>query len=180
MIRRFSINFAIFSLLLDGLLVCAALELATRLRPYLAFMPFAAYYPGLIPTPWPVFVISAVEWTATLLIVSVYDGRRNLRGIDEFVSLTLGSLLAAGVLAGTLYLSYRQVSRSAFYRLRLDRLSLHACLAPLARSLFHLHRSQFGGKRKVLIVGAGPVGRDLQNQIQSKFLHVAPGGRLPG
>jgi exopolysaccharide biosynthesis polyprenyl glycosylphosphotransferase len=172
MIRRFSINFAIFSLLLDALLVCAGLELATRLRPSLAFLPFAAHYPELIQTPWPVFLVFAAEWTAILLLFSVYDGRRNLRGIDEFVSLTLGSLLAAVALAGTLYFSYREVSRLLFFTfILITYLSLLAWRF-IARSLFRLHRAQSGGQRKVLIVGAGPVGRELQTQIQTTSNHA--------
>jgi exopolysaccharide biosynthesis polyprenyl glycosylphosphotransferase len=168
MIRRFSINFAIFSLLLDGLLVCVALELATRLRPYLAFLPFAADYPERIPTPWQVFLIFAAEWTAILLLFSVYDGRRNLRGFDEFVSLTLGSLLASVALAGTLYFSYRQVSRLLFFVFILSAYLSMLTWRAIARGLFKLLHHQIGGQRKVLIVGAGPVGRELQNQIQAK------------
>ena len=172
MIRRFSVNFAIFSLLLDGLLVCTALEIATRLRPYLAFLPFAAYYPELVPTPWQVFLTFAAEWTAILLLFSVYDGRRNLRGIDEFVSLTLGSLLASVALAGTLYFSFREVSRLLFLAFVLTAYFSMLAWRAIARSLFQLHQRQIGGQRKVLIVGAGPVGRELQSQIQAKS-HLA-------
>jgi exopolysaccharide biosynthesis polyprenyl glycosylphosphotransferase len=172
MIRRFSVNFAIFSLLMDGLLVCAALEIATRLRPYLAFLPFAAYYPEMVPTPWQVFFIFAAEWTAILLLFSVYDGRRNLRGIDEFVSLTLGSLLASVALAGTLYFSFREVSRLLFFAFVLTAYLSMLVWRAIARSFFQLRHRQIGGQRKVLIVGAGPVGRELQNQIQAKS-HLA-------
>jgi exopolysaccharide biosynthesis polyprenyl glycosylphosphotransferase len=168
MIRRFSINFAIFSLILDGLLVCAALELATRLRPNLAFLPFAANYPELIPTPWQVYLVFAAEWTAILLLFSVYDGRRNLRGIDEFVSLTLGSLLASVALAGTLYFSFREISRLLFFAFVLTAYLSMLAWRAIARSLFRLQRRQIGGQRKVLIVGAGPVGRELQKEIQTK------------
>jgi exopolysaccharide biosynthesis polyprenyl glycosylphosphotransferase len=168
MVRRFSINYAIFSLFLDGLLVCIALAIATWLRPHLEFLPFAAYYPALIPTPWQVFLITAGEWTATLLLFSVYDGRRNLRSIDETIRLTLGSLFAAVVLAGTLYFSYREVSRLLFIAFVFMAYLLLLSWRMIARSLMRLFNRQGTGQRRVLIVGAGPVGRDLNKQIQAK------------
>jgi hypothetical protein len=45
MFRRFSVNFALLSITLDALAVCLMLAAATRLRPVLGFLPFAAHYP---------------------------------------------------------------------------------------------------------------------------------------
>ena len=61
MFRRFSVNFALFSIGLDMAVICAALALSTRLRPLLGFLPFAASYPEFIPTPLLVFPIFAIE-----------------------------------------------------------------------------------------------------------------------
>lgn len=189
MFRRFSINFALLSISLDIVVVCLALLAATHLRPWLGFLPFAAEYPGLVVTPWPVYLLFALEWPAILLALSVYDGRRNLRQIDEFANLTLASLLAAVALAGTLYLSYRQVSRLLFVVF-----GVLAYLGMLGwrratRLYWRIQRQNAAGQRRVLVVGAGPTGRELEEQILHNpmlglhvvgFLDDRPGLSLPG
>lgn len=165
MFRRFSVNFILLSILLDSLSVCASLALATHLRPQLSFLPFSADYPQIIPTPWVLYPLFVLEWIAILLQFGVYDGRRNLSGIEEFTRLTLGTLLASVALAGTLYLSYRQVSRLLFlFFILLAYLSMLTWRI-LAWLVIHrwIRKPQY--RRKVLIIGAGSVGRALQAHI---------------
>jgi len=175
MFHRFSVNYALFSIGLDAALVCAALAAAAHLRPALHFLPFAADYPIYISTPWIVYPIFAIEWVFISLLLSVYDRRRNLRPVNEFTYLTLASILAAVALAGTLYLSYRLVSRLLFLVfVALAYLSMLGWRA-IARTVFRLRNTSPGGRRNVLIIGAGPVGRELQEQIlqyPSLGLHV--------
>jgi len=165
MFRRFSVNFALLSIGLDLALVCVALALSARLRPQLGFLPFAALYPIFIPIPFMVFPIFAIEWIGILVLFSVYDPRRNLRGINEFTSLTLGSMLAAVALAGTLYLSFRDVSRLLFITF----IAIGYLLMLGWRGAYRLAARFLPGRatrrRKVLIIGAGSVGRELQKQI---------------
>src|SRR4030067_1591317 len=80
MFRRFSLNYALFAIGADACLLCAALLLATAIRPSLQFLPFAAEYPAFIATPVGVYLIFAVEWTAIGLLLSLCDGKNNLRG----------------------------------------------------------------------------------------------------
>jgi exopolysaccharide biosynthesis polyprenyl glycosylphosphotransferase len=167
MFRRFSVNFAIFSIGLDVALICAALALSAHLRPLLGFLPFAANYPVFIPPPLLVYPLFAFEWIGILLLFSVYDPRRNLRRINEFSSLTLGTLLAMVALAGTLYLSFRQVSRLLFLNFILLAYLLMLVWRGAFRLISHLRPDRVGKRRKVLIVGAGTVGRELQKQIQA-------------
>jgi exopolysaccharide biosynthesis polyprenyl glycosylphosphotransferase len=85
--------------------------------------------------------------------------------VDEFTHLTLASILAAVALAGTLYLSYRMVSRLLFLIfVAMTYLSMLTWRA-VARAIFRLRKSGPGGRRRVLIVGASPVGRELHEQI---------------
>jgi exopolysaccharide biosynthesis polyprenyl glycosylphosphotransferase len=165
MFRRFSVNFALFSMGMDALLICLALAFATYIRPVLSSLPFAADIPQLIPTPWIIYPVFAIEWTAILLLFSVYDGRRNFRIFDEFASLTLASLLASVALAGTLYLSFRQISRLLFLVFVLLAYSMMLGWRLIARLAFHLNKDKPKHQRRVLIVGAGKVGRDLECQI---------------
>jgi exopolysaccharide biosynthesis polyprenyl glycosylphosphotransferase len=165
MFRRYSVNFALLSMTLDALAICAALAAATSLRPLLGFLPFAAQYPEVIPTPWVVYPIFVFEWIAINALFTVYDGRRNLRGVDEFTRLTLASLLAMVALAGTLYLSYREVSRLLFGVFIIATYLAMLGWRALARLILNRNLARPENQRRVLIVGAGPVGCKLNEQI---------------
>ena len=166
MFRRFSVNFALLSIALDSLSICAALAFATYLRPVLGVLPFTAPYPEFIPTPWVVYLLFVFEWIAIALSSSVYDGRKNLREVDEFTRLTLSWLLAAVALAGTLYLSFRMLSRLLFLVFFSGAYFLMLSWRGIARIIFNSTRKKPERQRRVLIIGAGAVGRELQTQIQ--------------
>ncbi|MFC1879152.1 sugar transferase [Chloroflexota bacterium] len=165
MLRRFSVNFAILSMALDAILVGLALFAATSLRPALAFLPFAQHYPELIPTPWLIYPLFAIEWVLVFQALSIYDGRRNFRWVDEFASLTLAALLASAAMAGTLYLSYRLVSRLLFFLFIILAYTASLTWRGLARLYFRVVNGS-GSMRRVLIMGAGVVGRDLQERMR--------------
>ena len=114
MLRRFSVNFAVFSLFLDIALVIIALAVATLLRPSLSKLPFVEAVDIGYKIPLTLYFIFPILWVLVLQLLAVYDGRRNLRFFNEISSLTFGALLAIVVLAGTLYLSFRDVSRFLF------------------------------------------------------------------
>jgi exopolysaccharide biosynthesis polyprenyl glycosylphosphotransferase len=152
-------------MLIDAAMVCLGLAVATSLRPMLGFLPFAADYPTLIPTPWVVYLIFACEWVAVLLLFSVYDGKKNVRGVEEFVNLTVAAMLAGVSMAGTLYLTFRQVSRLLFVVFVILTYLLMLIWRSWARLVMRLGKSWPSRKRRVLIVGAGPVGQELEKQI---------------
>ncbi len=166
MFRRYSTNFAILSIFLDTVFIVSALVVANRLRPVLNILPFTediqrSLVPGLL---YPLF---AFLWVGILLLHSVYDGRRNLYIFDEFTSLSLASALAAVSLAGTLYLSYRDVSRVLFLAFVIIAYISLLGWRLVARLMFRLKPGQ-SQIRRVLIVGAGPVGRELEAQIHRR------------
>jgi exopolysaccharide biosynthesis polyprenyl glycosylphosphotransferase len=164
MFRRFSTNFAILSMFLDAIAVVLALAAADHLRPFLNVFPFVAEIQDPI-VPSLLYPVFAFTWAGILLLHSVYDGRRNLYIFDEITSLTIASSLAAVSLAGMLYLSFRDVSRVLFLAFVLIAYTSLLAWRLFARLLFRLkpRESQI---RRVLIVGAGPVGRELETQIQ--------------
>jgi exopolysaccharide biosynthesis polyprenyl glycosylphosphotransferase len=109
-------------------------------------------------------ILFPLTWVSILLLLSVYDGRRNLHVTDEIISLTIGSVLAGVFLAGTLYLSFREISRILFLVFAvLAFLSLFSWRM-IIRLVFRLGTIR-QEQRRVLIAGAGPVGRQLQEQI---------------
>lgn len=164
MLRRFSVNFAIFSIGLDYFLITASLIIAVRFRPSLSTLPFARYIPADLSIPWFIYIIFPLIWVAILLLFSVYDGRKNLKFVDEFTSLTLGTILSAVALAGTLYLSYRDISRLLFILF----VFLAYSLLLVWRAAFYLilWRSMLSEHHRILlIVGAGDLGQEVSRQI---------------
>lgn len=163
--RRFSVNFALLSIFIDGLIVVLSLAAANNVRPFLNFLPFATelFKPSI---PFIIFPIFAIIWIAIFLLLSVYDGRKNFYAVDEFASIAIGSLLAAVSLAGLLYLSYRDVSRLLFIVFFIITFSAMVIWRVFIRVTYRLRSSNSIQNRKVLIIGAGPVGRNLEQRIQ--------------
>lgn len=167
MLRRFSVDFAIFSMLMDAMLVMLGLQLAVILRPsmdeWFAFARPLPSIPDIEPLLYPVF---ALVWVLMLLLFSVYDGRRNFRIVDELASLTGAATLATVALAGFMYLSYREYSRVLFLTFALISFMLLAGVRVVYRLLFRLRAAERGAaERQVIILGAGPVGRRIAEQI---------------
>ena len=168
MIRRFSLNFAIFSMLMDFLLIAALLWMMAYFRPRLDQWLDVAFIANIrrpVNLPLSLYLIFPAIWVLIMLFFSVYDGRKNLRVTDEFTSMTLSALLAGISLAGILYLSYREVSRFLFVSfVLLTYLALLGWRLP-ARGLYRWRNRKLGRVRRVLIIGAGVVGRDVEEEL---------------
>ena len=164
MFRRFSVNFSILSIVLDCIIISFSLYVAAEIRPLLSTLPFAREMqtPFLVPIPF--YLIFSGGWVTILLLFSVYDGRRNLKIVDELTNLTLGSILASIALAGVLYLSFREVSRLQYLVFVSIAISLLVSWRLTIR-LFYRIKTRSLESRRVLIIGAGPVGRELEKNI---------------
>ena len=165
MFRRFSANFAVFSIFLDAILIDFSLGLAAILRVPLNTLSFVEPIPYPVVLPTVLFAIFPVLWIGVLLLFSVYDGRRNLRWVDEFGSMMLGSMLAAVSMAGVLYFSYRDVSRFLFVFFVISGFSFMLLWRVIVRYSFRRKRLYGLQHRLVLILGSGRVGRGLLKQI---------------
>ncbi len=167
MFRRFSPDFAVFSMFLDAALIAGALAGATYARPFLSQLPFAEHIPRPFQIPFLLYPLFPLIWVLVLLLTSVYDGRRNLRVWSELTNLTLGSFLATIALAGLLYLTYRDTSRLLFLTFAG---TAYWCLVSwrLAYRLAYRWGVLQGVQpKRILIIGAGSIGRELEEQIRS-------------
>ena len=168
MFRRFSANFAVFSVFLDAFVVLISLAAAALARFPLNSLPFLNKITGPQNIPWVLYLIFPILWVTVLLIFSVYDGRRNLRVVDEFGSLTLGTLLATVAMAGILYFSYRDISRFLFLLFVLLGYLLMLTWRAAFRLAFRWGLFANTQHRRVLILGAGEIGRRLEKQLISQ------------
>jgi len=190
MLRRFSINFALLSMVLDGLSIAFTLWLAALIRPLLNRLPLLeAISPPLLVPPTLFFWFPCL-WILINALLSVYDGRRYLRATDEFAALTTAMAISSISAAGILYFSYRDVSRALFGLFIL--LGYFACLAwrGVARLYFRIQKTYPDRIRRVLIVGLGPLGKNVGAQIHQASLEnltlvgflddgIDPNGKVP-
>lgn len=166
MLRRFSTNFAVFSIAVDLFVVSLSLWGVNQLRPLLNGFSFAKPISVAPSLPRQMYFIFPITWVLIMMFFSVYDGRKNIRIVDEFTNLTLSSLLAGITLAGVLYLTYRETSRLTFIFFVLATFTLLLLWRVLSRILYRWRNEMQGKLTKVLIIGAGPVGRDIEARIQ--------------
>jgi exopolysaccharide biosynthesis polyprenyl glycosylphosphotransferase len=166
MIRRFSVNFAIFSIFVDVFTVFAILWLNVSIRPFIdEFLPVKPVPLGAFNLPVVLYIVFPLAWVAIMASFSVYDGSKNLRVVDEFTSLTLSSMLAGIALAGILYLTYRDISRAMFLIFGLMTYLVLLSWRIIARSFYRQRNQAAERVRHVLIVGAGPVGIEVAKSL---------------
>lgn len=164
MFRRFGVNFAILSMFLDGGLTFLALVIAFELRPYLLSLPFLIV--GEVRISLILFVIIPVLWVVVFLLASVYDPKRTYKAVDELQHVTLSGAFAALVVAGMLYLAFRDVSRWLFITFVILNMLFLLGWRIIARALFRMGRVR-EAEQRVLIVGAGEVGQRVGEMIEA-------------
>lgn len=155
-------------ILVDALLVTAGLGIAAWLRPELnTYIPNAKTISGeFIGSVW-LYPAFAVAWVGVLVLFSAYDTRKNFRIGDEITALILGSGLAGVAIAGVLYLTYRDFSRLLFITFVLCSFLLLLLVRLVYRYIFR-HQNEMGLQgRRVLIIGAGIVGKRVAQNIST-------------
>ncbi|GIK55397.1 MAG: sugar transferase [Chloroflexi bacterium] len=164
MLRRQTVNYAIFSMVMDVSFTLLALLIARMVRPYLpATFPFLVSVPK-IDIPLILFVIVPLIWGGTFLITSVYDPRRIYKVTDEFQAVTLAVGVATLIFAGVLYLGFRNFSRWLLVTFVLIDLFLLLSWRVIVRLSFRIGRFPIH-PRRVLVVGAGKTGQRLAQMV---------------
>jgi exopolysaccharide biosynthesis polyprenyl glycosylphosphotransferase len=167
MIQRFSTNFGVFSIFLDLIITSTSLYISKIVRPHLDNILFIKPIWKPVDVPITLFFIFPLIWVGILFFFSVYDGKKNLKVTDEFTSLTLGSLLSVVTLSGVLYLSYREIPRALFVFFVVLTFLIMLLWRVLARTIYQKRMEEKGYKTRVLVIGAGPVGRNLREKLNS-------------
>lgn len=187
MLRQFSPKRIIVFFTIDWLGTVWMLLLAAILRAELG--PLTPQLTGLLDTldiqtyifwsnispsqlvPWQVFLLVAIIWPFFFIIFSVYDGRRNPTLTSELLNVFLAICISTLTLSGMLYFSYRETPRVLIVIFFiLDALLLLG--TRLSWGLYRASQTRHRTKqRTVIIVGAGPVGQNVVQQLK-KFAHA--------
>lgn len=165
MLRRFSKELTLFIFTTDILFTLLAVRLAKFLRLNLPFgietnLEYLNFPPIL-------YLLVAIIWISVFLIVPVYDARRTYRAVDDFQLTSVAIGVATLVFAGVAYFFFRELSRFLFlYFFILDwffLLGTRVCLRIILRLW---HGGWPGKKNRVLILGAGSVGRRMASLLK--------------
>jgi exopolysaccharide biosynthesis polyprenyl glycosylphosphotransferase len=169
MLRRFTVRYAIYSMLLDVASIGLGLALGTLLRRILPFgvVQFDPRYPEGLP-PAVVYPLAMLLWLLIAFSVSLYDPRKSYKAVDEFQALAVTTGLFCLGLAGVLYFAFRDTSRMlVIYALALGLLVMVAWRVVMRIYFRAQRRSQTGAPlHRVLIVGAGDLGRRVGESLQ--------------
>ena len=154
-------------MVVDFVIVDAVLWLSAYYRPLLNVFGFARLVTENMFLPRVLYVIFPVMWIGIMAGLSVYDGTKNLRVVDEFSSITLGSVLAGVTMAGVLFLSYRDVSRLTFISFVVVTYFIFLLWRSIARLFYRVRNSRSERLRHVMLVGAGDLGREVEEKLRS-------------
>jgi len=164
MLQRASFRYTLALYFMDMAATMGALYLALLARRYWPWgKVFMELYGGL---SLPVAAIVLVVWTAAFFWAGAYDPHRVIRVEREMTRVLAAIGIATLLFAGALYFSFRGVSRLlVLYFILFD---AGAVLG--IRALTRLIWRNLGARRlpasRVLIVGAGSLGREITGSLQ--------------
>jgi exopolysaccharide biosynthesis polyprenyl glycosylphosphotransferase len=117
--------------------------------------------------PYPVFILVTVIWPFFLIVFSVYDGRRNPTLAAEILNVFMAVCISTLTLAGILYFSYRETPRVLILIFFILDLFLLVGMR-LAWGMLHWQRHRLVNptRRRVVIIGAGPVGQNVVSELK--------------
>ncbi len=163
--RLHATNYALYLIVCDVLLTLVALHTAYFGRLYLPLgVPLS---PALIPMSWAIYVAAVAIWLGIFLIIDVYNPRKTLRAHEEMQRLGLALGLAALTFAGFLYLTVRNLPRLLFVYFVLLNTALILGHRAALRLAFRYAGPRVRDMERVLIVGAGALGRMVARNIRS-------------
>ncbi len=162
--RQATTDYIIYLIISDVLITVLALRTAYVARLHLPFG--IALAPRHVHFPSGLYIVAAALWLSVFLLLSVYDPRDTLRVHREVQRVLLASGVAAASFAGLLYLTVRDLPRLLYI--------YFVILLPL---LLVIHRLtlrlafRYAGPRvrdteRVLLVGAGPLGREVAKRLR--------------
>lgn len=165
MLRRFGPNYMLLLYVSDLVGGIAALWFAHVLR---LTMPLATpISPAGARLPLTVYDLVLVVFAIALPLIGLYDPQRVFRAVNE-VTLVISGVTGSGlILAGVLYLSYREVSRLTFLIFLVLAIALLVTYRTVLRLAYRMLHWPTQLHVRVLIAGAGPAGTQAAGVLTS-------------
>lgn len=161
--RRRDTNTVLFLIVSDILITLVALFTAVRARYWLPW-GFRLTWAEVVQ-PWTIYGLVAVIWATTFIVTQVYDARRSLRAGEEARAIGFAVAVASLVFAGVLYLTFREMPRRLFFYFLVCDLVLLLGFRLSLRQAWRFAGQYDPEPRRVLIVGAGRLGREVAQGV---------------
>ncbi len=158
-----------YILLLQGIdigIMVASLQFAVGLREVL---PFGPRLTDLGWPSWKVFFIAPLLGIAVFAVIGVYRADQVARFRRELVTLLRAGTTNIVLLAGVLYFVERDVSRWLFIYYGLVSMGLAITIRLAVRGTLAALGFPLLRRRRVLVVGAGPVGLEVSRRLSSLY-----------
>lgn len=153
--------------LTDLLITPIGLYIATYLRSVLPFGRSGALPTEVTTLPWPVYLVAILSWSVALVLNDVYNPERVLRWFNEAGRVIWSSIVATILMAGFIYLTYREISRLQFIYFFIVNLGLLLLYRAMLRIYYRLvGRTRPGVRNRILILGAGELGQRVAQVIE--------------
>lgn len=165
MLRRYSVNFELFSIFLDAMAVFTALLLVDTYHFWDVKLFSFLLHTGTMELPGFYYAIFPIVWVILNLGVSLYNGRINIHFFDEFFRLVVSMLISAVSLAGLIYFVSLEFARCLFIMFVLSATVLMAIWRVFVRIYWHNQYSNKQELRRILIVGAGDTGHRVSTHL---------------
>jgi len=154
---------------LDGLIIVGALRIALMIRPSLS--SWSEWIQEINTTPdvrWYFYLIFAGLWIIVFMMFSIYDPYKHLRVVEELNNLFLACMTVMIIIPGFLYFVNREMSRVLFISFALIGSFFLITYRMVYRLAFRKGLIKTRENRRILIVGAGIVGKRVAEEI-SKY-----------
>ncbi len=162
-----SLNSKLFLLVSDIALTLICLSLARLAR--LAWpLGSVISHERAVDLPLVIYLLVAVLWFLLFSVLGVYATRRMHNLLDEVQAVVAAILICTVALAGVLYLTFRMVPRLLFIYFCLFDLIALVGSRILRRLVMRLRTGNHRTVSRVLILGAGVVGRRLADALASE------------
>ncbi len=153
---------SIILFLIDLVVVPVSLALASLMRSTIPFGVSGALSGENVAVPPLIYILAIVCWAVGMTFSGVYDPQRSLRWFNEIWRVAWGNLLSAFLMAGLLYLTFRELSRLQFvYFSVLSAGFMFAYRGGLRLIYRTAGMARPGGGSRILLVGAGDLGARL-------------------
>lgn len=162
--RRQTLNYFAFSTAADLLLTLIAYELAMLARYWLPFGVRLSW--EQLTQPWGIYLFILAIWGIVFVMMRVHDARLQAKPANEIQVLTWAVLVACVLLAGILYVSYRDVPRRLFLYFFLTNWSLLVLFRLALRAALHFTSATTTAPRRVLVIGTGQLAQQVMQGVR--------------
>ena len=175
MLKRAGTTFTLILLAIDLACTLLAFQLARFLREA---VPLGVYLAEPLYTSVWLYLVVPLTWAIVFVALDVYDPARALRYVDDVQTVTVATTVATLLFAGVAYLFFRELSRFLFFYFYLLDLIVLLLWRGLLRVVLRLHPALWAAHaRRVLIVGASSVGREIACALRAqRWAQLAPIG----